>query len=323
MARIRSVKPEFWKSDQIVELSRDARLFFIGLWNFCDDQGVCKNSPRTLRMEIFGGDDDITSDTIRRLLAELINMSLVGVYAVDGVEYIHVFTFKTHQKPERPSYKHPKPPTKPTGYISRATGPRRMISDLFGEPSATEQEKEKEREKESRLAGLGDLSANGQGEQSPSEPASPPASAAGSQSVALGHEVLRILGRDPAQTLQFGQVLAWLNTGYTPEEIKTVAALVGDRMKPEVRDPLRYLGKAMPDEIAKLRAAAKPQQPAGDGPSDTAVRERWRARYRGHKANGTWLDSWGPKPGEPGCECPPDLIVHEDLEVPPNLRRTG
>lgn len=31
---------------------------------------------------------------------------------------------------------------------------------------------------------------------------------------------------------------------------------------------------------------------------------RWRARWRDFQAKGFWLDIWGPKPGEPGCQVP-------------------
>jgi hypothetical protein len=40
MAKIRGIKPEFWTDDSLVELSVAARLFFIGLWTFSDDNGV-------------------------------------------------------------------------------------------------------------------------------------------------------------------------------------------------------------------------------------------------------------------------------------------
>jgi hypothetical protein len=43
MARIRSIKPEFWKDGKIGRMSDSCALFFIGLWNFCDDEGKCKN----------------------------------------------------------------------------------------------------------------------------------------------------------------------------------------------------------------------------------------------------------------------------------------
>ena len=48
MARIRSIKPQFWTSEQIADCSSNARLLFIGLWNFCDDCGVHPASPARL-----------------------------------------------------------------------------------------------------------------------------------------------------------------------------------------------------------------------------------------------------------------------------------
>ena len=38
--RIRSIKPEFWRSDDIAQLDISARLTFIGLWSYVDDNGV-------------------------------------------------------------------------------------------------------------------------------------------------------------------------------------------------------------------------------------------------------------------------------------------
>jgi len=37
--RIRSIKPEFWTDGKNLNLSDSCSLFFIGLWNFCDDEG--------------------------------------------------------------------------------------------------------------------------------------------------------------------------------------------------------------------------------------------------------------------------------------------
>ena len=39
MARIRTIKPEFWTDEKVVTLPFEARLLFIGMWNFCDDEG--------------------------------------------------------------------------------------------------------------------------------------------------------------------------------------------------------------------------------------------------------------------------------------------
>jgi hypothetical protein len=50
MARIRSIKPEFWTDPKIHDLSADAALFFIALWNFASDQGVIENSSQGLSL---------------------------------------------------------------------------------------------------------------------------------------------------------------------------------------------------------------------------------------------------------------------------------
>lgn len=107
MGRIRTIKPEFWVSEQIVECSPNARLLFIGMWNFCDDGGNHPASPKSLKMQVFPG-DDFTVDYIAGLVAELENQGLVIDYqADDGKRYWHV-TGWHHQKIDRPSFKYPK-----------------------------------------------------------------------------------------------------------------------------------------------------------------------------------------------------------------------
>ena len=70
MARIRSIKPEFFTSEQVVDCSPTARLLFVGLWCFSDDAGIHPASSRTIKMQIFPG-DDLCSLDIDRLVAEL------------------------------------------------------------------------------------------------------------------------------------------------------------------------------------------------------------------------------------------------------------
>lgn len=57
MARIRTIKPEFWVDDALVELPMSTRLLFIGLWNFADDEGYFEHKPRRIKMQIFPADD--------------------------------------------------------------------------------------------------------------------------------------------------------------------------------------------------------------------------------------------------------------------------
>lgn len=94
MAKIRGIKPEFWTDDAIVELSRDARLLFIGLWNYACDNGHLADKPRQIKMRIFPADDDVN---VEALLQELVALDRIS--RVDGTITIH--RFAEHQKPHR------------------------------------------------------------------------------------------------------------------------------------------------------------------------------------------------------------------------------
>jgi hypothetical protein len=102
MSRIRTIKPEFWSSAQIGECSRDARLLFIGLWNFCDDAGRCEVNCKQIRARIFSFDDDINSSNVRGMLDELSSNGLIAFYEIEGVNYFQV-TGWGHQRIDKPT----------------------------------------------------------------------------------------------------------------------------------------------------------------------------------------------------------------------------
>jgi hypothetical protein len=107
MARIRSIKPEFWTSEQVVECSPTVRLLFIGLWNFCDDHGIHPASCLRLKMEVFPG-DKCTERQIASWVGQLVKVGLLKSYVVDGKEFWIVTGWK-HQKIEKPTYLYPLP----------------------------------------------------------------------------------------------------------------------------------------------------------------------------------------------------------------------
>lgn len=105
MARIRTIKPEFWTSEQVMECSAMARLLFIGLWNFCDDAGNHPMSPKTIKALVFPG-DDITAIAVEGLIGELVANRLISLYEASAKQYLHVNGWH-HQKIDRPTFKHP------------------------------------------------------------------------------------------------------------------------------------------------------------------------------------------------------------------------
>lgn len=96
MARMRYTKPEFWTDSRMVRLSRDARLFYIGTWNFAlCDKGHLEDDPVRLKMQIFPADDvDVPA-----LLDELIQCGrIVRLTAPDGTTWLHIRRLEAHQK---------------------------------------------------------------------------------------------------------------------------------------------------------------------------------------------------------------------------------
>jgi len=112
MSRIRTCKPDYWSSPQVVRCTRDARLLFIGMWNFCDDAGIHPASIMQLKMRVFPG-DDCNETEVGKWMAELIKGGLVIEYTIEGKSYWQV-TGWHHQKIDKPYYRYPKP-VKPKG----------------------------------------------------------------------------------------------------------------------------------------------------------------------------------------------------------------
>lgn len=99
MARIRTIKPEFWTDEKILESSPIARLLLIGLLNFADDKGNIEAGPLSIKTKIFPGDDI----KVEPLLSELQNNLLLIPYAVNGERYYNIKGFSKHQKIDNPS----------------------------------------------------------------------------------------------------------------------------------------------------------------------------------------------------------------------------
>lgn len=107
MARIRTIKPEFWTSEQVVECSPTARLLFIGIWNFCDDAGVHPASAMRIKMQIFPA-DGISVVDVEDMLDELLQAGLLIQYEAEGKSYYQVTGWQ-HQKIDKPNFRYPSP----------------------------------------------------------------------------------------------------------------------------------------------------------------------------------------------------------------------
>lgn len=130
MARIRSVKPSFWQSGSNAKLSREARLLYIGLWSEADDEGRLIGSIVSLIGNLFPHDADVTPARMKKWLAQLTELGKVIPYDVDGITYLLIPTFTTHQKISHPTLSVlPNPPAVAPGSCRNGSG---TIPESFG-----------------------------------------------------------------------------------------------------------------------------------------------------------------------------------------------
>lgn len=109
MARIRTVKPEFFTSEDIVNLSPLARLLYIAIWCEADKEGRLVWKPMTFKLRYFPGDNC----DIQAMCEEIVSAGLVKLY---GEGFAVVPSFKAHQhiNPRESDSQLPEPVAIPT-----------------------------------------------------------------------------------------------------------------------------------------------------------------------------------------------------------------
>ena len=124
MARLRTIKPDFWDDETLAHTSRDARLLFIGLWNFSDDFGVVRGQPAWLKSKILPY-EDIQSTEILEWLKELEAPPgrWIVPFMANGETFYWIRSFLKHQRIDKPSK------------LSRNPEPPATILDGLAEPS--------------------------------------------------------------------------------------------------------------------------------------------------------------------------------------------
>ena len=102
MARIRTIKPEFWEDEKLAKLPVHARLLFIGTWNFADDNGALLANPVLMKSYIFPY-EDIGISTISEWIDMLVENGMLIRTTYNGKDYLVIRKFLIHQKINRKS----------------------------------------------------------------------------------------------------------------------------------------------------------------------------------------------------------------------------
>lgn len=97
MARIRTVKPELYKHEDLFDLEKRTglplRLSWIGLFAVCDREGRFKLRPRAIKTEVMPYDDIDFS----LILFELAKKGFIIVYENQGEHFAYIPSFHKHQ----------------------------------------------------------------------------------------------------------------------------------------------------------------------------------------------------------------------------------
>lgn len=100
MPRIRVIKPEYFKDEDIGSLAPLTRLLYIGLWCYADKAGRLEYRPNYLRVELLPYDND--ADIVKELDTLCTPKGRTGIpfilkYEVDGIPYLQIIQWNKHQ----------------------------------------------------------------------------------------------------------------------------------------------------------------------------------------------------------------------------------
>jgi hypothetical protein len=104
--RIRSTKPEFWRSERIASVSWDARLVLKGLESFVDDNGVGKDDIALIVGDVFPRDMVASPrETVARVseaILALYQAGLIWRYEADSAHLLYISWWDEIQRIDKP-----------------------------------------------------------------------------------------------------------------------------------------------------------------------------------------------------------------------------
>ncbi|KQV20893.1 MULTISPECIES: hypothetical protein [unclassified Kitasatospora] len=99
MARIRTIKPEFFTSDSLSRVSLTAERTFCGLFSLVDDRGRFRDDARIIYGRLWVTRTEQTQDGVEEDLRQLAEEGLICRYTgCDGKKYLHPVKWLAHQK---------------------------------------------------------------------------------------------------------------------------------------------------------------------------------------------------------------------------------
>jgi hypothetical protein len=101
--RIRTIKPDAFKSDSLAHVNRGVRWTFAGLWTYADDSGRGRDDVRLVKAELYALDDEVPLSLVAEDLNQLEQIGSICRYEVDGKRYFHLPRWGDHQRVSHPT----------------------------------------------------------------------------------------------------------------------------------------------------------------------------------------------------------------------------
>ncbi len=112
MGRMRTLKPDFFRSRSLARVPMAARLTFQGLWCEADDHGRGIADARLLKGSVWPLEDEMTSAEVAAHLGDLERTGHIRLYEIAGEAYYEICSWEEHQAAayRRGDAIHPLPP---------------------------------------------------------------------------------------------------------------------------------------------------------------------------------------------------------------------
>lgn len=104
--RRRQIDPSFWESPTVEAMSRDQRLFWIGIICNGDDEGWLKGDVSYLKGAIFRYDTDITPAKLAQWRLSLVNKRCIKLHRIGQRVFIQIIKWEQYQYVDHPRESH-------------------------------------------------------------------------------------------------------------------------------------------------------------------------------------------------------------------------
>lgn len=121
MPRIRYLKPDFFKDEDLAEHPYWVRLLFAGLWGIADKEGRLEDRAKRIKAEVFPYDNvDIEKGLVELSKKKQYgNQPFIQRYQSNGENFIQIINWDKHQKPHHTEKESTIPPAPPLNTMEK------------------------------------------------------------------------------------------------------------------------------------------------------------------------------------------------------------